>query len=579
MNIYTIGLLVSIVVYFGVGSYAGRKVKHLEDYFVAGRQAPTLLIVGSLVASFLSTNAFLGETGIAYSGHPNVLLIMTAINIAGYVIGALYFGRFLRRSRALTVAEYFGQRFNSQRVQSAAGITIVLGLTGYLVVVTQGTATIVHAATGMSFHFALFLTWMGYTWFTLYSGSRGVVITDTIMFMLFSVVAFLGLGFIVDNAGGWFSVINQLASYEAKPDIISWHSSVGPETDWKTPVDVVAYAVILGLAWGTVVAVSPWQASRYLLARDEHTVIRAAATTSTMIMVLYIVLMFAGASINLLNPGIEPAQESMIWAAMNAMPTAVGVLLMSGIMAAGLSSASTFLSLVGFSVSHDLVAETEKDEQKQLKSSRRAMLGVSVAALIIASLTPEGKIFWITYFVGTIYASSWGMVAFMSVWSDRITEKAAFWGIIVGFAGNACARLALMLGWIDLPLYLHPLVIGAVASYICIELCIARSQVSEEEHKLREELHHTPSDEIDAGRQNRTRVITLAVMIAGVIVSAVMFWAYALPYGEATGNALGVTLLVLGFGIAMVLTGFLALRGSERSYRNNSATLHSSPAS
>jgi Na+/proline symporter len=109
MNVYAVGLLVSILVYLVVGNYAGRRVKHLEDYFVAGRKAPTLLIVGTLVASLMSTNAFMGETGRAYSGFPAVIIILTAINVVGYVAGGLYFGKYLRRSRALTVAEYFGQ--------------------------------------------------------------------------------------------------------------------------------------------------------------------------------------------------------------------------------------------------------------------------------------------------------------------------------------------------------------------------------------------------------------------------------------------------------------------------------------
>jgi hypothetical protein len=127
MNAYAVAVFVSIVVYVIVGNYAGRKVKHLEDYFVAGRQAPTLLIVGTLVASFMSTNAFLAETGMAYGGYGMLLLIVTGINSLGYVIGALFFGRFLRRSRAMTVAEYFGKRFDDRRVQLVAGITIIDG--------------------------------------------------------------------------------------------------------------------------------------------------------------------------------------------------------------------------------------------------------------------------------------------------------------------------------------------------------------------------------------------------------------------------------------------------------------------
>ena len=54
------------MIYIAIGNYAGRKVKDVEDYFVVGRQAPTLLIVGTLVASLLSTSTFLAEPGAAY---------------------------------------------------------------------------------------------------------------------------------------------------------------------------------------------------------------------------------------------------------------------------------------------------------------------------------------------------------------------------------------------------------------------------------------------------------------------------------------------------------------------------------
>jgi sodium/pantothenate symporter len=83
LNPYTIGILVSLAVYLAVGTYVGRKVKRLDDYFVAGRQAPTLLIVGTLVASLLSTTAFLGEVGMAYSGYGALILTLVAINVTG----------------------------------------------------------------------------------------------------------------------------------------------------------------------------------------------------------------------------------------------------------------------------------------------------------------------------------------------------------------------------------------------------------------------------------------------------------------------------------------------------------------
>jgi Na+/proline symporter len=108
VDIYTTAIVVSLVVYIAIGNYAGRRVKKLDDYFVAGRKAPTILIVGTLVASLISTNAFLGETGFVYEGQAGPYLLWPGIAATFYVYGALFFGRYLRRSRAITVADFLG---------------------------------------------------------------------------------------------------------------------------------------------------------------------------------------------------------------------------------------------------------------------------------------------------------------------------------------------------------------------------------------------------------------------------------------------------------------------------------------
>ena len=62
MDLFTLTIGISILIYVVIGSYAGRSIKKLDDYFVAGRQAPTLLILGTLVASVMSTSIFMGES-------------------------------------------------------------------------------------------------------------------------------------------------------------------------------------------------------------------------------------------------------------------------------------------------------------------------------------------------------------------------------------------------------------------------------------------------------------------------------------------------------------------------------------
>jgi sodium/pantothenate symporter len=568
VNPYTIGILVSLAVYLAVGTYVGRKVRHLDDYFVAGRQAPTLLIVGTLVASLLSTTAFLGEVGMAYSGYGALVLALVAINVTGYIAGALFFGRHLRRSRALTVAEYFGQRFASRRVQSVAGIMIVVGLGAYLMAVTQGTALVVTEVSNIPYRLALFVVWAGYTAFTFYSGSRGVVVNDTMMFLLFTVAAFVAMGCVVASVGGWYPAVEALATFREKPGIIAWHGVTGPGANWETPADALAWTVILGLAWSVVVAVSPWQASRYLMAKNEHVVIRSGCGAGLALLVLYPALMFCGAAINLAHPRIEPAEGAMIWAAQHLMPTLAGVVVTAGIAAAGLSSATTFLSLVAFSASHDVVPDGNADERRRLRISRWSMIGVGVVALAFAMAVPP-NIFWITYFAGTVFASSWGPVAFMSVWSRRITADGAFWGMVSGFFGNVVPKSLSLLDIIELPAWADPILIGAVLSASVTVVVSRRGTVSEAEERYRARLHETPRSELDAQEIRRTLRWPTILIAGGVLLATLMILFYALPYRAATSGSpqqwlSGELLLSLACGFVLIACGMVARWGIVR---------------
>jgi sodium/pantothenate symporter len=574
MDIYSGAILASLIIYIAVGNYAGRRVKKLDDYFVAGRRAPTLLIVGTLVASVLSTNIFLGETGFVYEGQAGPYLLWPPIGAMGYIFGALLFGRYLRRSRAITVADYFGQRFNSQRVQTAAGITIIFGLGGYLLAVTQGAALLLTHITDFTYTQGLIISWVSYTAFTMYSGSRGVILTDTLMFLLFTTVALLALFFLIQDVGGWAAAVKGLTAVPEKPDLMAWHGMVGDDTPFSSALDFALWNITLALAWGLVYAVSPWQSSRYLIARDEHVVMRAACIAAIFLILMELILYSAGAVINLSDPGIQPSEEVMIFAALNLLPELMGALLLAGIMAAGLSSASTFLSLVGFSVSNDIVRHDAVDEQKMLKISRLTMLVVGVITLVIAFYSPV-DIFWLTYFVGTLFASSWGPVALMSVWSKRITANAAFWGIVSGFVFNAVPKALEYVGWIELPFWLDPILLGGLVSLVVVLALSRFSRVSRQEQVYRLQLHRVPEPEVSASKLRFTRYAPLTLAAYSVTMCFVLITIYVRPYQESTGtlNAgggidwlSGESLLVLAGPVVVLPTAWIAWRMIRKSY-------------
>ena len=574
MDIYSGAILISLIIYIVVGNYAGRRVKKLEDYFVAGRRAPTLLIVGTLVASVLSTNIFLGETGFVYEGQAGPYLLWPPMAAMGYIFGALLFGRYLRRSCALTVAHYFGQRFNSQRVQTAAGITIIFGLGGYLLAVTQGVAFLLTHITDFDFTQALIISWVSYTAFTMYSGTRGVILTDTMMFLLFTSVAILALIFMVQDAGGWASAVRGLATLPDKPDLMAWHGMVGSDTPFKSVLDFTLWNTTLAVAWGMVYAVSPWQSSRYLIARDEHVVIRASCIAAIFLILMELTLYAAGAVVNLSDSGIQPSEEVIIFAALNLLPELLGALLLAGIMAAGLSSASTFLSLVGFSVGNDLFRHDGVNDKRMLKLSRVIMLMVGVVILVIAFISPI-DIFWLTYFVGTLFASSWGAVALMSVWSKKITADAAFWGIVSGFTFNVVPKALEYMEWIELPFWLDPILLGGLVSLVVVLVLSRFGVVSEEEHDYRMKLHEIPQGDISVSKSRFTRYAPVVLGVYSVSMCLFLLNIYVQPYQEVTGTLTasgginwlsGESLLVLAGPSVVLPTAWIAWRMIRKSY-------------
>lgn len=525
MNEYLVGVIISLVVYLVVGFFAGRKVKNVNDYYVAGRNAPTILIVGSLVASFLSTGAFLGDTGEVYAGFFVPIVIVGVMQATGYLWGSGLFGKYIRRSEVLTVPQYFDKRFKSNKLRKLSAITLFVAVCAYMLSAMQGISTLMTAITGLDYKWCVIIAWVAYTLFTIYSGSKGVLLTDTIMFLLFLVAAIIAVPFIVNGAGGWFEGIDNLANSTTSPGIISWHSNLSYM--YGSGAQNLIWAVLYGFVWMVVVMVSPWQTSRYLMAKNEHTVMRSAVWSSICVMIVTLVLYFAAAFIQSVNPNLVPS-ESMIWAAKNMMPKLIGVVLLTGILAAGISSASTFLSLIGNSLTNDIFSKySNKNEKNKLRISRIGMLVCSLIILAIAYFNPP-QIFIIMYFGGTVIAASWGVVAIGSIWSKKMSKSGAFLGMLLGFIGCAVAKI--ISGFFDSwPIFLDPFIIGVLLSVIGVIIGSKLRPATDEEKEERRRLFIAPKIELDINENKHTKKLGYIYICFGIFIILAFLFFWALP--------------------------------------------------
>lgn len=535
MNVYLIGVLISIAVYIIVGMHAGKNVKNIDDYYVSGRNAPTLLISGTLFASMLSVNGFMGDQAFCYNGNITTLVLLNSICSIGYIIGPLSFGRYLRRSRCTTMPEYFGFRYKDNGIKRTSGIITVISMTAYLLASITGVGILMNELTPFSIEVCYLLSWFAFTAFTFYSGSKGVVITDTLMFILFIGASLIAGPYIFKSQGGLSNLLENLVNNPNAPSgLLDFHGNIAG-TGASNKFGAVMYAVTMGIIWLVTVAVSPWQAGRNLMAKSEHVTFRAGAIAAicTVVFLLFINL----ESVSMINiiPNLPDPQRVLIRASFEVLPNIIGTLLLSGILAAGLSSASTFLSIIGFSVTNDIFYKENRTEKEQLKQSRIIMLLVSLVSLFLSYLG-LGGIREISWFSSTIIASSWLIPGIGSIVYKDMSATGARWSMIAGFIGFILTKslktyLPTIFGNIFIN-FLDPFFIGVLLSALACYIGSKKYPASEDELDYRKELLIIPKEEQDFREYKIDKRYGYLLMITGILVTGFLLLNWAIPYNS-----------------------------------------------
>ena len=141
----------------------------------------------------------------------------------------------------------------------------------------------------------------------------------------------------------------------------------------------------------------------------------------------------------------------------------------------------------------------------------------------------------IAWFASTIIASSWGFVAFASVWSKKLTERGAYYSMLGGFFGYLISKC--LKEFLDMPFenIFHPFFVGVFVS-IVFGIIGSYGQVkTEEETSFQNNLHLTPKSEILARDYKIDRMYGYVLIVSGVLITFLLIKYWALPYNEAIG--------------------------------------------
>jgi hypothetical protein len=173
-----------------------------------------------------------------------------------------------------------------------------------------------------------------------------------------------------------------------------------------------------------------------------------------------------------------------------------------------------------------------------LGTTRLLVAAVSVTVLVLSIYLPP-NVFWIMLFIGTVFASSWGPVGFMSIWSRRITAD----GRLLGHGRGPARQRRFPPGWttsasIDLPSYLDPALLGTVAGFLSHLLGVPGDHALQRSSRYLARLHRDPRGR---SRPQRTRVTLIApalLVLYGLCMPFLLLHFYVKPYQRGSGTIL-----------------------------------------
>jgi SSS family solute:Na+ symporter len=219
------GFAVYITILIIIGIISSRKNKDGEDYLLAGRKLPFILLLGTISATLIGTGSSLGATanGFRQGWYGSLYGLGGALGM--FVLAFLFCGE--RDYKFMTLAEEMQFRFGGNRkIRNVMGFFLFIAEVVWLGNHINGGATYLSYVTGLEPIGSRLITVLAFGIYVFIGGYLAVVWTDTLQVLLILGGFVLILVQAVPAAGGW-QAINDTYIATGKPGAISLYGLTG----------------------------------------------------------------------------------------------------------------------------------------------------------------------------------------------------------------------------------------------------------------------------------------------------------------------------------------------------------------
>ena len=403
------------IIYFavivGISVWAARRTRTANDFFVAGKGIGLVALTVASVSVSVSGFAFIGGPGFVYAAGLGAMYIVLPAAVTN-VMGAWVLAKRLRllgEARGLiTIPDAIGARYDSRAAQGVSAIAILVGIIGYMATNALAMGVVINSIFNVGLGWGI---WIGMGITLAYSASGGIlagIYNDVFQGTLMGVASVLVFLFVLKFAGGLGEISRTILQHD--PGFLS---------PWGKLTPLAAISFFFVFSMGSLG--QPQAVHKYYMLRDPLQ-LKWYPLLKTLGLVLVLLLYFGvGVGVKAfvesgrLPPLTSPDQATPTLL-LNVTPIVLAALVFSGVTAATMSAANSFINIGAAIVTHDLPIALGRRVQNELWWGRAVTVLIAVAAAVTAQ-------------------RSGAMVAFLGIFG---------WGL---FSSTLVPALAVGLNW------------------------------------------------------------------------------------------------------------------------------------
>ncbi len=400
----TTELLVVAAFYFvvcaAIATWAARRTRTSEDFFVAGQGIGLWTMTLAAMAATLSGFIFIGGPGLLYQAGIGALFISLSASMTT-PMSAWALARRMRLLRevrhVITVPDAVGARYRSPAAQGICAAAILVATITYVATNLLALGYVLNAVFGLSLPAGVLI---GTAAVVAYSATGGIlagVYTDVFQGTIKAIASVLVFVAVLRAGHGLGGISRTILAHEP--------AFLGP---WGhlTPLAALSFFLVFGL--GTLG--QPQVISKYYMLKDPRQ-LRWYPLLMTAVLLLTLLLFFsiglgvkAAVLAGEMAPLVQRDDATPMFLLHRASPWLAGIVF-SGIAAAIMGTVNAFLNIGAAAATHDLPMAFGVRMANELRIGRLATIAIAAAAAVLA-LLPGQLVAFLGIFAWGLFAST-----------------------------------------------------------------------------------------------------------------------------------------------------------------------------